>query len=87
VYNKKENGGLNYPNFFKIVNPSSQLVWPEVVFMCPASPMFINSLPQLSAKNLALFKETQMSFELATTIELKFNLLSGTGENPFVGKV
>jgi len=78
---------LNYPNFFKIVNPSSQLVWPEDAFMCPASPMVINSLPQFSAKNFALSKETQMSFELATTIELKFNLSSGMGKNPFVGKV
>jgi hypothetical protein len=52
--------------------------------MCPASPIFINSLPQFSAKNFALSKETQISFELATTIELKFNLCSGIGENPFI---
>lgn len=33
--------------------------------------MFIKPLPRFSAKYLALSKETQMSFELATTIELK----------------
>jgi hypothetical protein len=37
-------------------------------------------------KKFALSKESQITFELATTIELKFNLLSGIGKNPFVGK-
>lgn len=47
----------------------------------------MNSLPQLSAKNLALSNETQMSFALAATIVLKFILLSGIGAKPIAEKV
>src|SRR5882724_10210153 len=75
------------PSVFKIAKPSCHCQWPDAALICPALPIFTNSLPQLLAKNFALSSETHGSSVLATTIVLKSILFKGIGVNPVAGKV
>src|SRR6476660_9641177 len=66
----------------KISSPSAHGPNPATVLICPASPIFMNSLFHCFAKNRALSMETHGSFVLATTMVLNENGFKGIGSNP-----